>query len=50
MQKSVPPFGLRLPAELKACLKEQAQANRRSMNSEVIAILERALTSQRGVA
>lgn len=38
---------LRLPADLKALLKERANANHRKMNGELVAILERALTSQR---
>lgn len=50
MQKAVPPFGLRLPVTLKENLKKQAQANRRSMNSEIVAILENALVAQRGAA
>lgn len=41
---------LRLPADLKALLKERAEANHRKMNGELIAILERALTSQREAA
>jgi len=50
MKNSPPPFGLRLSLELKAGLKEQAIANRRSMNSEIIAILERALVKQQETA
>ncbi|AVA13278.1 Arc family DNA-binding protein [Sphingopyxis sp. MG] len=41
---------LRLPADLKAMLKERADANHRKMNGEIIAILERVLTSQREAA
>jgi plasmid stability protein len=36
-----------LPDELHARLKERAERHRRSMNSEVITILERALTNRR---
>lgn len=41
---------LRLPTNLKAMLKKRADANRRKMNGEIIAILEHALASQREVA
>lgn len=50
MQKTIPPFGLRLPAALKESLKERARVNRRSMNSEIVAILERAVAVQREAA
>ena len=33
-------FLLRLPRTLKEQLKQQAKANRRSLNSEIIALLE----------
>lgn len=33
-------FLLRLPQPLKEQLKQQAKANRRSLNSEIIALLE----------
>ena len=33
-------FLLRLPRTLKAQLKQQAKANHRSLNSEIIALLE----------
>ena len=33
-------FLLRLPRPLKEQLKQQAKANRRSLNSEIIALLE----------
>ena len=36
-----------LPDELHARLKERAERHRRSMNSEVLMILERALTNRR---
>lgn len=36
-----------LPDELHARLKERAERHRRSMNSEAIMILERALTNRR---
>lgn len=41
---------LRLPVDLKVLLKERAAANHRKMNGELVAILERALTSQREAA
>lgn len=40
MNRSIKPFGLRLPPELKAWLQQQAKNSRRSLNSEIIARLE----------
>jgi predicted HicB family RNase H-like nuclease len=37
---AIKPFGLRLPPDLKQWLSTKAQANRRSMNSELIRLLE----------
>lgn len=34
-KKSIPPFGLRLPPELKSYLQDQAAINHRSLNSEI---------------
>lgn len=36
MNRTIKPFGLRLPPELKAQLKTAARRNRRSLNSEII--------------
>lgn len=41
---------VRLPTALKGMLKNRAAANHRKMNGEIIAILERALTSQQEAA
>lgn len=38
---------VRMPTNLKAMLKERALANHRTATGELVAILERALTSQR---
>ncbi|MFD1244787.1 Arc family DNA-binding protein [Paralysiella testudinis] len=40
MNRNIAPFGLRLPEELKAWLKQQAAQNHRSLNSEILARLE----------
>ena len=42
--KQIPPFGLRMPDELKARIQKAAQTNHRSMNAEIIARLERSFT------
>lgn len=39
----VEPASLRLPARLSATLRKRAKENRRSLNSEVIVILEKIL-------
>lgn len=38
---------IRIPVDLKALLKDRAAANHRTATGELVAILERALTSQR---
>lgn len=35
-----PPYGLRMPPDLKARVKAAAEANNRSMNAEIVAALE----------
>lgn len=39
----IAPFGLRMPEELKDVIAERAKQNGRSMNSEIVQILEDAL-------
>lgn len=38
--KQEPPYGLRMPPDLKARVKAAAEANNRSMNAEIVATLE----------
>ncbi|MFZ1345154.1 Arc family DNA-binding protein [Thiothrix eikelboomii] len=40
MNKQIPPFGLRMPPELKEELEVLAEQNRRSLNAEIIIRLE----------
>ena len=42
----IAPFGLRMPEELKDAIAERAKANGRSMNSEIVQILEDALKAK----
>lgn len=42
-EKRIPPFGLRLPSDLKQRVQDAATANNRSMNAEIIARLEASL-------
>ncbi len=39
--KVLPPTGVRMPGPLRERLKEMAEANKRSLNSEIIYHLER---------
>jgi hypothetical protein len=39
--KKIPPLQVRVPTDLKAWLKEQAQKNHRSLNGELVYRLER---------
>jgi len=41
--KRIPPFGLRLPPDLKERVQSAAKDNQRSMNAEIIARLEATL-------
>lgn len=38
--KQIPPFGLRMPPDLKARVQAAAEGHNRSMNAEIIATLE----------
>lgn len=42
--KAIPPFGLRMPTDVRARIEEAAVANNRSMNAEIIARLEATFT------
>lgn len=43
--RNIAPFGLRMPDELKEKIQERAKANGRSMNSEIIQMLQDVLDS-----
>lgn len=36
----ISPYGVRIPSDLKAWIKDQSKKNRRSMNTEIIWIIE----------
>ena len=40
MSRDIVPFGLRMPPELKEQIEIMAKKNRRSLNSEIIVLLE----------
>ena len=40
MASPIPPFGVRMPPELKDWLSEQARHSRRSLNGEIVKRLE----------
>lgn len=46
MSRDIAPFGVRMPAELKAELEEKAQQNGRSLNAEVVARLSSSLRNE----
>ncbi|CAI2142038.1 Arc family DNA-binding protein [Serratia marcescens] len=41
--RNIAPFGLRMPDQLREAVTERAKANGRSMNSEIVQILEDAI-------
>jgi Arc-like DNA binding domain len=49
MSRDITPFGLRMPAELKARVDAAAVKNGRSINAEVIARLQESFEAQPGV-
>lgn len=46
MASPIPPFGVRMPPELKEWLSEEATRNRRSLNGEIIKRLEESRAQQ----
>ena len=40
MSRDIVPFGLRMPPELKEKIEIMAKKNRRSLNSEIVVLLE----------
>lgn len=44
--KKKPPFGLRMPDEVQEWLRQRALANNRSMNAEVVTIMQDLMTGQ----
>jgi predicted HicB family RNase H-like nuclease len=42
------PFGLRMPPPLRELVAASARRNHRSMNSEIVSILEQALPASQG--
>ncbi|MGV8952817.1 MAG: Arc family DNA-binding protein [Cypionkella sp.] len=46
MNPTMPALAIRPPQELKDRLRESAKASRRSMNSQIIVLLERALEAE----
>ena len=45
MTRSDPQLGIRLPGDLKERIRRAAETDRRSMNSQIVVLLERALQS-----
>ena len=46
MMREIAPFGVRIPAELKSQIEQAAEEGKRSMNSEVVARLEKSFQPQ----
>lgn len=42
----LPPYSLRMPAELRELLEEAAKEGKRSLNTEIVARLEKSFTSE----
>jgi len=50
MMSDITPFALRMPRELRLRVQNEARMNRRSENSELLMLIERALPSEKGKA
>ena len=46
MTRDIKPLGVRMPEELKQWLKDQAEKNMRSLNSELVIRLQESRTNQ----
>ncbi|UOG91796.1 MAG: Arc family DNA-binding protein [Candidatus Thiothrix sulfatifontis] len=46
MNKQIPPFGLRMPPEVKEQIEKLAEQNRRSLNAEIIVRLEQSIRQE----
>lgn len=47
MSRQIPPFGLRIPDKLRVQLKELADARRRSMNAQIVVMLEDRIAAEK---
>ena len=47
MNKQIPPFGLRMPPEVKEQIEKLAEQNRRSLNAEIVVRLEESIKRER---
>lgn len=47
MNRQIPPFALRMPDELKAGLRNLAEQQRRSMNAQIVTMLEDAMQAEK---
>lgn len=50
MTRTDPQLGIRLPGELKDRIRKSAERNRRSMNGEIVFLLEQALPGETNTA
>ena len=46
MSRDIAPFGLRMPQELKERIESLAKKNRRSLNAEIVVLLESVVNDQ----
>ncbi|KEZ17163.1 Mnt [Sphingobium yanoikuyae] len=50
MSRQIPPFGLRMPDKLRVQLKELAETRRRSMNAQIIVMLESGMAAEKAAS
>ena len=50
MSRQLPPNGLRMPSKLRAELKQLAEMRRRSMNAQIVTMLESGLAAEKAAS
>lgn len=50
MSHQIAPYGLRMPPDLHAQVKELAREKRRSMNAQIVVMLENGVTAEKAAS
>jgi len=50
VSRRIAPFGLRMPDELRAAVGQRAEAERRSMNTQIVVMLERSIAAEKAAS
>ncbi|TNE38321.1 MAG: Arc family DNA-binding protein [Sphingomonadales bacterium] len=50
MSRQLPPYGLRMPDKLRIQIKELARERHRSMNAQIVVMLENGITAEKAAS